>query len=189
MVRRIFLDRRIRLLLVCVAIVVVGVLQETWLIPHYFAAITPAFYAVGLQMMRHLRHWKPGGQPVGTAIQPLHRNCVHCTRHNSPLGRAASPSAPPLAERRVGLHMVGPGQMGLARKHIEPNSITCPASSSSSSATLRTTVHWMSGSITPRISITRRLSGHARWTLRITWNLFVTTTTAPFGSFNQTQLR
>jgi hypothetical protein len=68
-VRRVFLDRRMRFLLVCVAIVVVGVLQETWLIPHYFAVITPAFYAIGLQMIRHLRQWKPGRQPVGTAIQ------------------------------------------------------------------------------------------------------------------------
>jgi hypothetical protein len=68
MVRRVLIDRRIRFLVVCVAVVVSGVLVETWLIPHYFAAITPAFYAVGLQMMRHLRVWKRGGQPVGTAL-------------------------------------------------------------------------------------------------------------------------
>jgi hypothetical protein len=41
---------------------------ETFLIPHYLAAITAALYALGLQAMRHLRLWRPGGQPVGAAI-------------------------------------------------------------------------------------------------------------------------
>jgi hypothetical protein len=65
---RALLDRRIRFLVVCVAIVVFGVMNETFLIPHYLAAITAALYALGLQAMRHLRLWKPGGQPVGAAI-------------------------------------------------------------------------------------------------------------------------
>lgn len=77
MLRRIFLDRRIRFLLVCVILVSAGVALETWLIPHYFAAITPAFYALGLQMMRHLRRWKPGGHPVGMALVRFSvMNCI-----------------------------------------------------------------------------------------------------------------
>ena len=69
MLRRTFMDRRIRFLVVCIVLVVFGVIVETWLIPHYFAAIMPAIYALGLQMMRHLRQWKPGDQPVGAAMQ------------------------------------------------------------------------------------------------------------------------
>jgi hypothetical protein len=38
------------------------------LFPHYLAPFTAAFYAVGLQAMRHLYHCRPGGQPVGRAM-------------------------------------------------------------------------------------------------------------------------
>jgi len=119
MVRRIFLDRRIRLLLVCVAIVVVGVLQETWLIPHYFAAITPAFYAVGLQMMRHLRHWKPGGQPVGTAIQRFTVTVCIALATIRPWAEPLHLQLPRWPSAEWASTWSGPGQMGLARKHIE----------------------------------------------------------------------
>jgi hypothetical protein len=119
MARRVLLDRRIRFLVVCVFIVVTGVLLETWLIPHYFAAITPAFYAIGLQMMRHLRQWKPGGHAVGTAIvrftvtlcialgalrlfaEPLHLELVRW-----PSAEWASTWS-------------GPGRFGVERKQIE----------------------------------------------------------------------
>jgi hypothetical protein len=65
---RVLLDHRTRFLVVCVTVVVLGVMIETFLIPHYLAAITAALYALGLQAMRHLRLWKPGGQPVGAGI-------------------------------------------------------------------------------------------------------------------------
>jgi hypothetical protein len=68
MLRRIFLDRRIRFLVLCVLVLIVGQLVEIFLIPHYLAPFTAAFYAIGLQAMRHLRLWKPGGQPVGTVL-------------------------------------------------------------------------------------------------------------------------
>jgi hypothetical protein len=68
MVRRIFLDRRIRFLLMCVLILTAGMMIEIFFIPHYIAPFTAAFYAIGLQMMRHLRVWKPGGQPVGRGM-------------------------------------------------------------------------------------------------------------------------
>ncbi|MGA2671591.1 MAG: hypothetical protein ABSE99_00070 [Terracidiphilus sp.] len=67
MLRRVFLDRRIRFLILCVFIMTAGVGIEIYLIPHYIAPFTPAFYAIGLQAMRHLRFWSPGGQPVGLA--------------------------------------------------------------------------------------------------------------------------
>jgi hypothetical protein len=71
MMRRVFLDRRIRFLILCIAVLVAGQLVEIFLIPHYVAPFTVAFYAIGLQAMRHLRFWKPGGQPVGMTLVPL----------------------------------------------------------------------------------------------------------------------
>lgn len=71
MVRRVFLDRRIRFLLLCVLVLAVGQLVEIFLIPHYLAPFTAAFYAIGLQAMRHLRFWTPGDQPVGLALARL----------------------------------------------------------------------------------------------------------------------
>jgi hypothetical protein len=71
MTRRIFLDRRIRFLVLCVLVLAVGIVIEIFLIPHYLAPFTAAFYAIGLQGMRHLRVWRPGGQPIGTAIVRL----------------------------------------------------------------------------------------------------------------------
>ncbi len=65
MLRRVFLDRRIRFLLICCLVLAAGMLVEIFLIPHYMAPFTAAFYAIGLQAMRHLRVWRPGDQPVG----------------------------------------------------------------------------------------------------------------------------
>jgi hypothetical protein len=65
------LDRRIRFLLVCVLVLIAGQLVEIFLIPHYLAPFTAAFYAIGLQAMRHLRLWSPGGQPVGMTLVRL----------------------------------------------------------------------------------------------------------------------
>lgn len=63
-----FRDRRIRLLTIVVAILAVGMAIEIYLFPHYLAPFTAAFYAIGLQAMRHLYVWAPGNQPVGQAI-------------------------------------------------------------------------------------------------------------------------
>lgn len=71
MLRRLFLDRRIRFLLWCVTILAIGQSIEIYLIPHYLAPFTAAFYAIGLQAMRHLRVWRPEGQPVGRAMVRL----------------------------------------------------------------------------------------------------------------------
>jgi hypothetical protein len=42
-----------------------------YLVPHYLAPFTAAFYALGLQGMRHLRAWKPNGMPAGLALARL----------------------------------------------------------------------------------------------------------------------
>jgi hypothetical protein len=68
MLRRVVLDRRTRLLMVCLIPLTAGMLVETWLIPHYLAPFTAAFYVLGLQAARHLRVWHPGGKPVGLTL-------------------------------------------------------------------------------------------------------------------------
>jgi hypothetical protein len=65
------MDRRVRFLVVCVLVLAVGMMIEIFLLPHYLAPFTAAFYAIGLQAMRHLRLWRPEGQPVGSAIVRL----------------------------------------------------------------------------------------------------------------------
>ena len=61
-------DRRIRFLVISLCVLAAGMAIEIFLIPHYLAPFTAAFYAVGLQALRHLYHCKPGGQPVGRAM-------------------------------------------------------------------------------------------------------------------------
>ena len=61
-------DRRIRFLVVCLLVLAAGMAVEIYLFPHYLAPFAAAFYAVGLQCMRHLWHWSPGGQSVGAAM-------------------------------------------------------------------------------------------------------------------------
>ena len=67
MLRRVFLDRRVRFLVVCVFILTAGMAIEIYLVPHYLAPFTAAFYAIGLQAMRHLRIWSPEGRTIGLA--------------------------------------------------------------------------------------------------------------------------
>jgi hypothetical protein len=61
-------DRRIRFLVISLCVLAAGMAIEIFLIPHYLAPFTAAFYAVGLQALRHLYHCKPAGQPVGRAM-------------------------------------------------------------------------------------------------------------------------
>ncbi len=71
MLWRVLLDRRIRFLVVCVLVMMAGMVIEIFLVPHYLAPFTAAFYAIGLQAMRHLRVWHPEGRPVGLTIVRL----------------------------------------------------------------------------------------------------------------------
>jgi hypothetical protein len=71
MVPYLFRDRRIRLLIVCVLVLMAGAMVMVYLIPHYLAPFTAAFYGIGLQCMRHLRFWIPEGRPAGMALVRL----------------------------------------------------------------------------------------------------------------------
>jgi hypothetical protein len=68
MIRRVFLDRRMRFLVLCVVVLAAGMTIEIFLLPHYVAPFTAIFYAIGLQAMRHLRLWRPEGRAAGLAL-------------------------------------------------------------------------------------------------------------------------
>jgi hypothetical protein len=71
MIRRVIRDRRVRFFIVSAPFWIAGMTIGVFLIPHYLAPFTPALYVVGLQAMRHLRQWKPGGIPAGVAFVRL----------------------------------------------------------------------------------------------------------------------
>ncbi len=71
LVGRIFKDKRIRFLVVSVLVLSAGMVIEIYILPHYVAPFTAAFYAIGVQMMRHMRQWKPEGRPMGVALVRL----------------------------------------------------------------------------------------------------------------------
>src|SRR6202041_502656 len=68
MVRRVFFDRRGGFLVIFALGLGAGFAVQIFLIAHYPAPLTAAFYAIGLQCMRHLRVWRPQGKPVGLAL-------------------------------------------------------------------------------------------------------------------------
>ncbi len=119
MLRRVLSDRRVRFLLLCIPILMVGMSVETFLIPHYIAPFTAAFYAIGLQAMRHLRVWKPGGQPVGTTmVRLLVTVCIILAvlrAYAEPLHFQLS-NWPSAAWASV---WHGPGHVGVARAQVE----------------------------------------------------------------------
>jgi hypothetical protein len=68
LMRRVFLDKRMRFLVISVLILMVGNLIMIYMIPHYLAPFTAVFYALGLQAMRHLCFFKPEGRAMGRAL-------------------------------------------------------------------------------------------------------------------------
>ena len=65
MLPRALRDRRIRYLVLAGAFFGVGLLAETWLIPHYLAPFAAGVYVILLQCMRHLRASGPRGRSSG----------------------------------------------------------------------------------------------------------------------------
>ncbi len=119
MVTRVFRDRRIRFLIVCTLVLASGMVIEIYLLPHYVAPFTAAFYAIGLQAMRHLRVWKPEGKPVGLAMVRLTVTiCVLLAGLRlfaQPLGMAPAEWPP----SNWNFTWIGPEHYGTARALIE----------------------------------------------------------------------
>jgi len=62
---RVVRDRRVRFLIVAGVVFGLGLSLNAWLFPHYVAPFAGALYVLLLQAMRHLRLWRPGGEPSG----------------------------------------------------------------------------------------------------------------------------
>ncbi|MFY9935711.1 MAG: hypothetical protein WAK33_02510 [Silvibacterium sp.] len=118
MLRRVLRDRRTRFLVVCVLVLTAGMLIEIYLVPHYLAPFTSAFYALGLQAMRHLRLWSPGGQPVGVGmVRLIVLSCIILAAFRT----WAQPLHLRLAEWPTSQWIdtwYGPGPFGSERAHI-----------------------------------------------------------------------
>lgn len=118
MIRRVFLDRRIRFLVVCLLVLLPGMIIEIFMLPHYVAPFTAVFYAIGLQCMRHLRVWKFEGKPAGrTLVRFLVTLCVvmACLRVAAdPLHLAPAKWPPP----KWNFVWYGPGHFGVERAHV-----------------------------------------------------------------------
>ena len=61
-------DRRMRLLAVVFGVLIVGIIPEVYLIPHYLAPFTAMFTCLGIQSMRHCRVWHIQITPAGQAV-------------------------------------------------------------------------------------------------------------------------
>lgn len=66
--RRVFFDKRTRFFVLSCLVWVPGMFIVVFLLPHYYAPFTAAFYLLGLQCLRHLRAWRPGQLRVGISM-------------------------------------------------------------------------------------------------------------------------
>ncbi len=77
MLPRALRDRRIRFLAIAGGVFAGGLAIETWLIPQYVSPFTAGLYALLIQSMRHLRAWRPSGQPSGVfLVRAIPAMCV-----------------------------------------------------------------------------------------------------------------
>jgi hypothetical protein len=167
MVRRIFLDRRIRFLVVCVLVLAGGMVIEIYLLPHYVAPFTAAFYAIGLQAMRHMRFWRPEGRPMGLALVRLTvAVCVLMAGIRvvaSPLHFGTN-EFPPSDWNES---WFGPEHFGTERAQIEARLSQLPGGNWRSSATARTTILRTNGFTTVLTSMVPKSYGRGMRMLRI----------------------
>lgn len=107
-------DRRIRFLVISAAILAIGLLIETFFIPHYLAPATALIYAILLQCMRHLRVRGPSGLFVVRALPVVCVLLIVVRICAQPLNiQLAS------ALKQTGSWDGGPPSVGLERARIE----------------------------------------------------------------------
>jgi len=64
----VFRDKKMRLLLAILFIVIPGLFVVIWSMPHYAAPLTCVIFALLVQAMRHLQTMRIAGRPIGTAL-------------------------------------------------------------------------------------------------------------------------
>lgn len=119
MLRRVLIDKRVRFLVLCVLVLMAGMALQIFLLPHYLAPFSAAFYAIGLQAMRHLRQWRFEGKPTGLALV---RSIVAICVVMSGLRLFAGPlhlALPEYPAAAWNFTWYGPGQFGTERVRVE----------------------------------------------------------------------
>jgi hypothetical protein len=64
-------DRKLRFPLIVLAFLVLGLVFQTWTLPHYFAPATALLYLVVVQCLRHLQLWRRRESKLGDALVAL----------------------------------------------------------------------------------------------------------------------
>jgi hypothetical protein len=125
---RVLFDHRLRFLVLCLPFWIAGMVIGVYLIPHYLAPFTAAFYALGLQAMRHLRAWKPEGKLAGlTLVRLMVTICIAMAG----LRAFAEPLHLTPPQWPGGLWIFwwyGPGNFGVERAQIEAQLEQLPGS-------------------------------------------------------------
>lgn len=119
MLPRVFADRRIRFLTICLSVSATGMIIEVFFLPHYVAPLTALFYALALQAMRHLRLWRVGDQPVGSTMLRL---CVTLCVILAAVRLLAEPlhiTTPEFPASAWSGNWYGPGPFGWQRARLE----------------------------------------------------------------------
>ena len=119
MLHRVVRDRRLRFFVVAAIPWMIGMGMGFFLIPHYLAPFTCAFYLIGLQSLRHLRVWRPRARPVGAALV---RSMVVVCVVLAALRAAAGPLKIKFAEwpgAAWDVTWYGPGDFGAERAQLE----------------------------------------------------------------------
>jgi hypothetical protein len=119
MSRRVLLDRRVRFLVFCVAVVFAGMAIEIFTFPLYLAPLTAAFYALGLQAARHLRVWAPRGAPVGKTLLRLCVSICVLLAAASPFAASLHLRVPEWPDVRWMSAWQNTGHFGAEREQIE----------------------------------------------------------------------
>jgi hypothetical protein len=68
MLPRVVRDRRLRFVILAIGVFAAGLGLNAYFAPHYAAPLTGALYLILLQCLRHLRVWRPGGEPTGLIL-------------------------------------------------------------------------------------------------------------------------
>jgi hypothetical protein len=112
-------DKRIRFLILCLAVLIAGMAIEIYFIPHYVAPFTAVIYAIGIQCLRHMCQWRSSGKSVGLALA---RNCVVVCLVAAGLrifNRTLHMPIPEFPQSNWTDSWYGPDQYGSARAAIE----------------------------------------------------------------------
>jgi hypothetical protein len=94
-------------------------LIQVFMIPHYLACFTAAFYAIGLQSMRHLRVWRIHGKPVGATLVRLTVTLCVLLAGLKVFAGSLKLTAPEWPASNWALMWYGPGHYGTGRAQME----------------------------------------------------------------------